>query len=215
MSKSFHQRVEAEIRRRENVRLKEAAEKEKARCEKSKAEIMQEVEREKAKCESSKAEIMEEFEISLKINMQNLEDFYGFYVRAYNASYMFYTNAVELGFTVVHNSQNQSTKYTLTVPAFEKGNKRTPAQLRLLKFERDLAKARKQRKTELLAECNRVKNAINEGNFSYSFANNSIISVNSTVNVSNCFEKAVVSSFFYKLKISFNYSDGNIWLLIL
>lgn len=202
MSRTFYQKVTAEIQRRKKEQLKKEAEEKKAKNEEARGEILK---------------VLDEV---IEANLQILEDYDGDLIfRDYNANniYNFEENAKELGFQVDFEPKVRSSdfnSYCLSVPAFEKGNKRTPAQLRIYKFKQALSTARNERQMQLLTECKRVKQVIEENVFEYRSANKlnpARIFVPSEVKVKNTYEKYVVKDFFSKLKLHFIGSSSGKW----
>lgn len=194
MSKSLNARVMSEINRREKERK------------------IKEMEEEKAKNDKTKETIMSLLKKELEDCLKEFKEFYSYEILDYKAdyNYKFQQNAEELGFTFKIKEKvrySDSYRYILTVPAFEKGKKRTPAQLMLYKFERELSKKKKERKTQLTAECKRVKQEISEGNYTYSIAwrdNAKFITVKSEETFETTFEINIITKFFYKYDLYFN-----------
>lgn len=118
--------------------------------------------------------------------------------------------AKKMGFKV----EKETTNCKFTVPAFEKGNRRTPAQMILYKYERALAKKRKERKKQLLAECKRVKKAIADDKFRDDYALEAFrkIYVKSKEEVTARYEEEIVYHFFVKLGLYFKGSKTDEWM---
>lgn len=194
MSKPLNARVMSEINQREKEKKIKEMEEEKAKNEKTKETIM--------------SLLQKEFEDCLK----NFEEFFSYEIKDYQANYnyKFWQNAEELGFAIKIREKIRSSdfdKYVLTVPAFEKGKKRTPAQLMLYKFERELSKKKRERKAQLTAECKRVKQEISDGNYTHSIAwkdNAKFITVKSEETFETAFEENLIKNFFYKYGLYFN-----------
>lgn len=202
MSRTFYQKVTAEIQQRKKEQLKKEAEEK------------------KAKNEEAKEEIFKALDDVLEAQLQKLEDYYGVLrIKDYNANniYNFEENAKELGFQVDFEQKVRSSdfnSYCLSVPAFEKGNKRTPAQLRIYKFKQALSTARKERQMQLLIECKRVKQVMEDNTFECRLANqyrSTMILVPSDIKVETEFEKSVVKKFFDKLKLRFKGRTDGKW----
>lgn len=191
MSKSLNEKILANINRRETEKTKKAEE------------------AEKAKMVAAQTSIINDFEKSLEKCLDNLEDYSSHTIVWYGGYYMpykFEENAKELGFNlkfVMKVKQSDFDKYIFKVPPFEKGNKRTPAQLKLYKFKQELAKKRKKRKTELLVECKRIKQEIEAGNFEYSTIYGKEIYVETKESFKTNFEKDVIYKFFSKYGLRF------------
>lgn len=202
MSKSLNEKILANINQRETEKIKKAAE------------------AEKAKIDASKASIMDEFVKNLKKCLDNLEDYYSHTIIWYSSVYMPYKfdeNAKELGFNlkfVRKVRQSDFDSYVLSIPPFEKGNKRTPAQLKLYKFERELAKKRNERKAELLVECKRIKQEIEAGNFEYSTIYGKEIYVETKETFNTDFEKDVIYNFFAKYNLRFKKNTSKFTLVV-
>lgn len=203
MSKSLNAKLVAEINRRETEKIKKAEE------------------AEKTKNDTSKASIMNEFIRILQDCLDNLEDYSSHTIVWYGGYYMPYNfdeNSKELGFDIEFVRkvrQSDFDKYVFKVPPFEKGNKRTPAQLKLYKFERYLAKKRKERKAELLVECKRIKQEIEAGNFEYSIIyDEKEIYVETKETFKTNFEKKIIYNFFVKYGLKFNRETSKFTLVV-
>lgn len=192
MSKSLHAKIKAEICRREEEKLRKQMEKEKVLKEK----------------------ILQSFECCLDKCLQNFEDYTGHSI-GHITDYDHVSSDLlkELGFDFVAKTS------LVSVPPFEKGYRRTPAQLKLFEFEQKLRKARKEKKEELLAECKRVKQCLEEGDFQHFLAYKDLPSrvwVESCQRFSTKFEEDVISTFFAKFQLTFNgfheeYLSGTFW----
>lgn len=202
MSKSLNEKILANINRREKEKIKKAAE------------------AEKAKIDASKASIMNDFVNALQDCLDNFEDYSSHKIVIYGSNYMpykFEENAKELGFNlefVRKVMQSDFDSCVLSIPSFEKGNKRTPAQLKLYKFERELAKKRKERKAELLIECKRIKQEIEAENFEYSTIYGKEIYVETKETFNTDFDKAVIFNFFAKYNLRFKKDTSKFTLVV-
>ena len=202
MSKSLNEKILANINRRETEKTKKAEE------------------AEKEKNNTSKASIMNEFAKVLQDCLDNLEDYSSHTIVWYGSYYMpykFEENAKELGFNfkfVMKVKQSDFDKYIFKVPPFEKGNKRTPAQLKLYKFKQELAKKRHKTKTTLLVECKRIKQEIEAGNFEYSTIYGKEIYVETKESFKTNFEKDVIYKFFSKYGLRFKKDTSKFTLVV-
>ena len=200
MSRTLHQKVEAEIRRREQERLKK------------------EKQEEKEKRERTKEFILDAFREILDKQLEKLETYNGHKIESYKANYYCFKEiAEELGFIVEYEYKvrhDDFDKYVFSVPEFQKGTRRTPAQMELFKFEQRLAKARKEKKSEILAECKKVKQLIEEGQYVDKPAGCGAfrrIIVKSELKLQNAYEKRGVENFFFRLKFFFLGSSAGEW----
>lgn len=198
MRRSFRENVVKEIYRRESVRcdrrlelLYKKREEEEMMFEKNADKSPEEV-------------VMDVFKLELKRAYETLSDCEGFELEAAFMPSNFSKVAKKVGFIVSY--EEEYCKFT--VPAFKKGNRRTPAQLMLYKYQRELSKKRKERKAQLLAECKRVKQAIADGKFRDTDATETFreIYVKSRERVTAGYEEKVVCNFFAKLKLNFKCS---------
>lgn len=201
MSRSLHQKVEAEVRRREQERLK----KEKETVEKLR--------------EQTKDYIFVTFREALEVRLQKLETYQQHTVKTDDVKwyYHFKEIAEELGFVVEYELWKRPLdfdKYIFSVPAFQKGSRRTRAQLELFKFEQRLAKARREKKSEILAECKRVKQLIDEGQYDNKPTGQGairMIILKSELKLQNAYEKEVVENFFSRFKLCLLRSSAGEW----
>lgn len=158
MSKALHSQVESEIRRREAQRIKEEQEK---------------ALRERERCENKIFQLLDE---AFAECLRSFSNYSQHTVSASDANYLYHFKSIskKMGFIILENCNTydrlpKDRHYVLSIPPFQKGNgsKRSPAQKKLLAFERQLEKARKERMAELLSECQRVKKQLEEGNYKY------------------------------------------------
>lgn len=191
MSKSLNAKIVAEIERRETARIKEEMEKEKARNDNTKVTIMSFLNTEFGNC------------------LADFHDFSSYEINDFAANYnhKFRQNAEELGFKFEIKEKDRHSsydRYVLTIPEFKKGSRRTPAQLMLYKFERELSKKRRERKVQLITECKRIKQEINAGNYKYNINwNGKLINVETDETFNTEFEKDIIKSFFLRYGLVF------------
>lgn len=186
MGKSLRELIKKEISRREEERNREEEER------KRKAEAERE------------AIIWKEFDEALADFLRNFKDYSAHHM--WNMSEKDERTAKRLGFTTERILGDTE----LTVPEFEKGNKRTPAQLKLFKFRKELNKARSERRKVLLEECTKVKLQMEEKNFTDAqplYNDSKIIYVESKESTETVFEKEVVLKFFKKYKLAYSGSS--------
>lgn len=177
MSKSLYAKIESEISRREQEKLK------------------QELERQAA----IKENILKDFDVFLANQLKNLEDYTEHQI---NSQYIYGDLLKELGF----NFHMRDSKCFVSVPKSKKGTRRTPAQLKLFKFEQELRQFRQERRREVLDECRRVKSLMETGKYDYFLAYEDIptrIWVESFKKFHTNYENELIQSFFSKFRLSF------------
>lgn len=177
MSKSLHAKIESEICRREQEKLKQELEKQAA----------------------IKENILKDFDIFLANQLENLEDYTEHQIKS---QYVYGDLLRELGF----NFHMRDNKYFVSVPKFKKGSRRTPAQLKLFKFEQELRQFRQERKREVLDECRKVKCLMETGKYDYFLAYEDIparIWVESFKKFHINYENELIQSFFSRFGLSF------------
>lgn len=177
MSKSLYAKIESEISRREQEKLK------------------QELERQAA----IKENILKDFDTFLASQLKNLGDYTEHQIKS---PYIYGDLLKELGFSF-HMRDN---KYFVSVPKFQKGSCRTPAQLKLFQFEQKLRQLRKERKREVLDECRKVKHLIEIGEYDHFLAYEDLptrIWVESFKKFHTNYENELIQSFFSKFRLSF------------
>lgn len=194
MSNNFYDNVVAEIQRREKEQQKER--------------------NERLMLSKKEQSILGWFDEHLKECLENLSNYNGHCLRSYpgDANSSFCEVLKELGF----NCTTENDLYFLSVPALEKGQEPTPAQVRLIEFEQKLSKALNERKRELLIECSNIKQRIEEGEFEYCKVPALLIQVRSEQAICSEFEKEVINNFFFKLDLTFAYvNEHNDWVFTL
>lgn len=191
MGKSLNAKIVAEIERREAARIKEETMMERSRNEATKATIMSFLNTEFGNC-------LADF---LDFSSYEINDF------AANYNHKFRQNAEELGFKFEIKEKDRHSsydRYVLTIPEFKKGSRRTPAQLMLYKFERELSKKRRERKVQLIAECKRIKQEINAGNYEYNINwYGKLINLKTEETFETEFEKDIIKNFFLRYGLVF------------
>ncbi len=126
--------------------------------------------------------------------------------------------AKELGFNC--NKMGRGDKlyiYKFSIPNFQEGNERTPAQERLFEFEKQLKKARKKRVPKLVTECRNIIELLREGRYEYKIypQNRLCICVESEEKITSAFEEEFIKKFFNKYKITFSSCKNNNWYFFL
>lgn len=177
MSKSLHAQIVEEIQRREKEKLRKELEKQ----------------------ATIKENILKDFDVFLANLLENLEDYTEHQI---NPKYIYSDLLAELGFSFYIRDN----KYFVSVPSFEKGSRRTPAQLKLFKFEQELRKVRQEKKKEVLAECHKVKHLIEIGEYDHFLAYEDIptrIWVASFKKFNTNYENELIQSFFSKFQLPF------------
>lgn len=197
MSRTFKESVREEIYRREGLR----------QDRKLKLHRREREEEKKMFKENPEKFIMDCFQEKLKWCYEYSSNFEKFDIEIPEMFFKLVKTGKKIGFKV----ENDEGYCKFTVPAFEKGNRRTPAQMVLYKYERALAKKRKERKKQLLAECKKVKKAIADGKFrdEESIENFRDIYAQSKEGVYGEYEEKIVYNFFDKIGLKFE--GSKVW----
>lgn len=209
MSRSLQSTIKREINERERIKRKEQAEKERAERKKTEDAMWATLDKEFEEC------------------LASFRNYKGHTVKNYDINHLYYFREVarDLGFTLNNISESGYNGYLMCIPPFEKGGKRTPAQKKLLEFERRLRKAQQDRKSELLAECKRVKGCMEEGNYEHQILHRygialdpeddatfvRVIIIKSQETAETDFERKVIYNFFYGLKLYLKNAETGKW----
>ena len=220
MSRNFNENVKKEIHRRESIRedrriklIHREHEETKRLFEENPEKFIMDYFQMELKCCYGVLRNFEQFciYISDMCYYDPESNFRKYFVESRKLTAKVFEAAEKIGFEV----EEKRGDCKFTVPAFEKGNRRTPAQLMLYKYERALAKKCRERKKQLIAECKRVKKAISDGKFRDTDSTESCraIYVKSKEDVQQWgYEEKIVRDFFDKLKLDFQYGDTEEWM---
>lgn len=177
------------------------------------------VNKEKARRKTKEAEtneyILKNYNNELERKLANLEDYSGQEICFYNQTLYDVQLLTRLGFEYKYNGGIYGeVRFLIRVPPMTKGKVRTVAQKLLFKFEKQLKKARRERKKELKGMCKEVEEKIKRKEFSCeSIEDDGLIKVKANQSLKYYGDKDFISSYFLNKieKIHFSYEKDGIW----